>query len=174
MPIWIKTKYNIVRFSRLLIERLKRRREVSVVVRTTTTTTTTKVWTTQTILTIVSSSWTTVQWVNRRLRLTQAKKSHQRQVLNYRLAWHKHLSKRASRNRTQTVAFILIIFIFGGSNVILYLFIQAFKLKNPFLKIESICKQYKPIYQEFSEWHDINLDKIKGTHSPFQAYFSDE
>jgi hypothetical protein len=83
--------------------------------------------------------------------------------------------KGLEKSNTSNCSFyILIIFIFGGRNVILYLFIQAFKLKNPFLKIESICKQYKPIYQEFSEWHDINMDKIKGTHSPFQAYFSDE
>ena len=52
----------------------------------------------------------------------------------------------------------------------------AIKLKNPFLKFESVCKQYKPIYTEFSEWHEINFDLFtsKKTVSPFQFYFSDE
>ena len=48
--------------------------------------------------------------------------------------------------------------------------------KNKFLKFESICKQYKPIYQEFTEWHELNFDLFtsKCTISPFQIYFSDE
>ena len=49
------------------------------------------------------------------------------------------------------------------------------KLKSPYLKFESICKQYKPIYFEFKQWQDILLDSIsKNNHSPFQIYFSDE
>ena len=57
-----------------------------------------------------------------------------------------------------------------------FLSLQVCKLKNPFLKFEPICKQYRPTYQEFRVWHDINFESIssKGTNSPFQAYFSDE
>ena len=53
---------------------------------------------------------------------------------------------------------------------------KIYKLKAPFLKFESICKQYKPIYQEFKIWHEINLDPelTKKTHSPFQIYFTDD
>ncbi|CAF0745024.1 unnamed protein product [Brachionus calyciflorus] len=53
---------------------------------------------------------------------------------------------------------------------------KIYKLKNNFLKFESICKQYKPIYQEFDSWHEINYDALanKCTNSPFQIYFSDD
>lgn len=52
---------------------------------------------------------------------------------------------------------------------------KIYKLKNPFLKIESICKQYKPIYQEFDTWHDINIEIFTSKNfSPFQIYFSDD
>jgi hypothetical protein len=52
----------------------------------------------------------------------------------------------------------------------------VYKLKAPFLKFESVCKQYKPIYQEFNVWHEISYDStrsLRHTHSPFQTYFSD-
>jgi len=52
---------------------------------------------------------------------------------------------------------------------------KVYKLKSPFIKFESVCKQYKPIYHEFKEWHDIDLHSvIKHTHSPFQLYFSED
>jgi hypothetical protein len=42
--------------------------------------------------------------------------------------------------------------------------------------MESICKQYKPLFQEFKQWHDLLIEpNTKGiTQSPFQIYFSDE
>ncbi|RNA06659.1 POU class transcription factor 1 isoform X4 [Brachionus plicatilis] len=53
---------------------------------------------------------------------------------------------------------------------------KIYKLKNNFIKFESICKQYKPIYQEFDYWHELNFDAMqtKFTNSPFQHYFSDD
>jgi hypothetical protein len=49
------------------------------------------------------------------------------------------------------------------------------KLKSPYIKFESICKQYKPIFHEFKQWQDLLLDlNIKNNHSPFQIYFSEE
>ena len=49
------------------------------------------------------------------------------------------------------------------------------KLKSPFLKFESVCKQYKPIYFEFKQWQDIVIDStVKSNHSPFQIFFTDE
>ncbi len=55
---------------------------------------------------------------------------------------------------------------------------KIFKLKSPFLKFESICKQYKPIYQEFKNWHEINPDLVATIknykNSPFCIYYSDD
>ncbi len=55
---------------------------------------------------------------------------------------------------------------------------KIFKLKSPFLKFESVCKQYKPIYQEFKTWHEINTESVSALknykNSPFCIYYSDD
>ena len=55
---------------------------------------------------------------------------------------------------------------------------KIFKLKSPFLKFESICKQYKPIYQEFKTWQEINPESVAAIknykNSPFCIYYSDD
>jgi hypothetical protein len=49
------------------------------------------------------------------------------------------------------------------------------KLKSPYLKFESVCKQYKPNYFEFKQWQDIVIESTaKSSNSPFQIFFSDE
>ena len=51
------------------------------------------------------------------------------------------------------------------------------KLKSPYIKFESVCKQYKPIYFEFKQWQDITLapeTNNRNNNSPFQKYFSEE
>jgi 7-cyano-7-deazaguanine synthase in queuosine biosynthesis len=53
---------------------------------------------------------------------------------------------------------------------------KIYKLKTPFVKFESICKQYKPIYEEFAAWHELNVEfsTVKKICSPFQIYFDDD
>ena len=55
---------------------------------------------------------------------------------------------------------------------------KLLKLKSPFLKLESVCRQYRPVYAEFAVWHEINLEALaqltKNKNSPFCIYYSDD